>query len=840
MIIMHKKKITIKLHFNRSDNRYDGWNVWMWTLNNGGTEYKFSKEQDDMVTTMMVDGHAANSVSFIVRKGQWEAQEFGERKIDVSTVLSGTVHCYVESGKEDFKVVLGEDVELGNKLLSVELDYDTNCILVKASMPIDDGNSLRLVLTNGKEADIKVREVTGESLDYSISLSKPLDLITLYRYVLRFQGINYQIRTTTVYNSLRFSREFTYSGKDLGAVWSPKFTVFKLWAPTAEELQLALYRSGTAGTADLIKKIDMIRGDYGVWSATVSGDCHGLYYTYLVKVNGCVVEAVDPYARTTGLNGQRGMVIDLSSTNPSGWKSDENPNKIKSYTDAILYELHVRDFSIGEDSGISKPHRGKFLGLTEKGTRTPGGAVTGLDYLKSLGITHLHLLPIYDFGSVDESRLYQPQFNWGYDPVNYNTPEGSYSTDPYDGSVRVKEMKQMVKALHDNGISVVMDVVYNHVYEAGEFCFNKIVPGYFSRSCADGSYSNGSGCGNDTASERPMVRKYIVDSVVYWNEQYHIDGFRFDLVGLLDAETINALVEAVHKKSPDVIFYGEGWTMNTAVEPGIKMATQLNADVTPDFAYFSDTIRDLLAGRNGETRGFVSGYCGQEDPMAHCFTATTSWCPQPTQTVNYASCHDNYTLMDKLALSRPDASLADLIKMNKLAAATYMMAQGIPFIHAGEEFLREKLTEDNVRVENSYNAPDFVNQIRWTLLEEQDNLAVFEYYRGLIAFRKAHPALRMARAEKVAANVTYKWITNEVILFEINGKPAVAGETAEQIVVILNATVDAKTIDLDGAGLNGVWNVCIDDQSAGIDVLRTVKENIVEIAPISAMVLVKE
>jgi len=837
---MQKNEITVKLHYSRPDGDYAGWNAWMWTLTKGGQDYAFSQKEEDRIATMVVDGYTTTVINFIVRKGQWETQEFAERQIDVSTVLSGTVHCYVTSGKETVKVLLGDDVVLANKLLSCELDYDRNVISVKTSMAVSDLDAFRIHDVSGEDIQIAISGIHGEAGEYELSLNKPLDLVYLYRYCIAFSGFDYSIQTTTIYASKRFSQEFTYGGDDLGATWSKEKTAFKLWAPTAEKVLIALYRSGTAGTDDLIDTAPMTRGDQGVWSAEVPGDCNGVYYTYLVKVNGKPVEAVDPYARTTGVNGNRGMIIDLKSTDPRGWEKDQNPNPLKSYTDAVLYELHVRDFSIDENSGISRINRGKFMGLTEKGTKTPNGTPTGLDYLKSLGITHLHLLPIYDYGSVDESRLDVAQFNWGYDPVNYNTPEGSYSTDPYNGAVRVAELKKAVQALHDSGISVVMDVVYNHVFEAGNFCFNKIVPGYFSRSNPDGSNSNGSGCGNDTASERPMVRKFIVDSIVYWQEQYHLDGFRFDLVGLLDTTTINALVDAVHADHPDVIFYGEGWTMNTAVEPGNFMATQLNAHMTPEFAYFSDTIRDLLAGRNGETLGFVSGLKGKEEPLAHCFTATTSWCPAPSQTVNYASCHDNYTLVDKLSITRDDASSADLIRMNLLAAAIYMTAQGIPFIHAGEEFLRSKLDETGKRIENSYNSSDFVNKIRWELLEQKDNAAVIDYYRGLIRFRKAHAALRLSTAAEVAKNVTYKWITNELVLFEIKGVDNVLGETAESIVVIFNATTEGKQIDFTKHDIDaGVWSVYINDSNAGTGVLETIPDGKVTVPPVSALVLAK-
>ena len=837
---MKKNEITVKLYYNRPDGNYTGWNAWMWTLTKGGRDYPFVQSEDNRTATMVVDGYTTTVINFIVRKGQWESQEFAERQIDISTVLSGTVHCYVTSGTEAVKVMMGDDVVIANKLLSCELDYDGNTIGIKTSMAVSDLKALRILDISGEDRQIAITSVCGEAGEYRLSLRKPLDLVYLYRYRLAFGNYEYTIQANTVYASKRFSQLFTYTGDDLGANWTKTKTNFKLWAPTAEAVEIALYRSGTAGIDDRIDTVSMVRGECGVWSATVAGDCNGVYYTYLVKVNGNQIEAVDPYTRTTGVNGKRGMVIDLKSTDPDGWVKDVNPNPLKSYTDAVLYELHVRDFSIDESSGVSAPNRGKFLGLTETGTKTPNGTPTGLDYLKSLGITHLHLLPIYDYASVDEARLDIPQFNWGYDPVNYNTPEGSYSTDPYSGAVRVAELKRAVQALHDNGISVVMDVVYNHVFEAGNFCFNKIVPGYFSRCNPDGSYSNGSGCGNDTASERPMVRKFIVDSIVYWKEQYHLDGFRFDLVGLLDSTTINALVNAVHANHPDVIFYGEGWTMNTAVEPGNFMATQLNARLTPEFAYFSDTIRDLLAGRNGETLGFVSGLKGKEEPLARCFTATTSWCPKPTQTVNYASCHDNYTLVDKLSITRSDASPEELLRMNLLTAAIYMTAQGIPFIHAGEEFLRTKLDEAGKRIENSYNSSDFVNKIRWQLLEGADVAAAIEYYRGLISFRKSHAALRLSTADEVKENVTYKWITNELVLFEVKGRDSVLNETADSILIIFNATTEPKQIDFAAHDIDaGVWSVYVNDRFAGTEVLDTVTEGKVTVAPVSAMILVQ-
>lgn len=414
-----------------------------------------------------------------------------------------------------------------------------------------------------------------------------------------------------LYDTEEFEEAYTYTGDDLGATYTPEKTTFKIWAPTAVRVNLMIYDHGSSAEDEYGKQpqqwFNGVKGNEGVWTFEITGDLKNKYYTYKVEVNGVVNEICDPYARTTGANGKRAMIIDLDSTDPEGWDEDISPNTGMAYTDAIIYELHVRDLSIDEESGIRDEWKGKFLGLTQTGTTNEAGIPTGLDHIKDLGVTHIHLLPSYDFGSIDETMSEEEkannldkQFNWGYDPVNFNVPEGSYSTNPYDGSVRVKEMKQMVQTLHDNNINVIMDVVYNHVQDAGTFCFNGAVPNYFSRTNADGSYSNGSGCGNDTASERVMVRKYIVDSVKYWADEYHIDGFRFDLVGLLDAETINQIVYEVHKTHPYVVFYGEGWTMGTAVKPADTiMATQKNANATPKFAYFSDTIRDFLKGNGG-------------------------------------------------------------------------------------------------------------------------------------------------------------------------------------------------------------------------------------------------
>ena len=635
-----------------------------------------------------------------------------------------------------------------------------------------------------------------------------------------------------VFSTKEFEAAYTYDGHDLGATWYPDKTVFRLWAPTADAAMVSLYRSGTPGSPDLIESFYLTRDRQGTWVAEKEGNLNGIYYTFLVRIGDYTAEACDPYAKTTGVNGQRAMVIDMSSTDPQGWEEDCDPNAGIDFTDAVIYELHVRDLSMDQNSGIR--NKGKFLGVIETGTHTPSSIPTGLDHIKNLGVTHLHLLPVYDYGSVDESHPEIPQFNWGYDPVNFNTPEGSYSSDPFHGEVRVREMKQMVKGLHDNGISVIMDVVYNHVYDGGGFCFNKLVPLYFSRT-TDGVYSNGSGCGNDTASERSMVRKYIVDSVCYWADEYHIDGFRFDLVGLLDVDTINAIVSEVHKRHPSVIFYGEGWDLNTKLTRPCKLAIQANSSLTPGFAYFNDTLRDSLRGSvfYSDALGYVTGATGIGDQLESCFRGLPHWCSDPCQTINYVSCHDNNTLLDRISLAAPDRSFADRARMNRLAAAFYMTAQGVPFMQAGEEMLRSKPDPKGGFVENSYNAPDSVNSIKWDLLEKPEYSSTLEYYKGLIAFRKAHPALRMTNANDILANLVPVHCDHPNIgAFQLRGD--VCYEPSDELYMIFSAANTAEDVKLP----QGQWQLCIDGDRAGTASLKTVSGSIT-VPPISAMILVK-
>ncbi len=825
--------VTVVIHYHREDGNYEGWDVWYWEVGGEGGGAVFEPEDGGVVTTIHIHPGII-SMGYIVRQGgdSWAGKDVdADQFLTFPEVASGTIHLYVESGVPNIAYEYGDDAVIVQRPSKTSYDDIANEISVTLTAPVDGdpAEAFTIVDEDGNIAPI-AEVVTVDDWNYTLKMSEALDLFKTY--TITYLDGTYPVTLPNVYSTAGFEEEFTYTGDDLGYTWTAEKTSFRVWAPTADSVSVNLYESGTEGTDDLIETIPMTADVNGTWVAEKEGDLNGTYYTYTAVVNGETHETVDPYARATGVNGKRSMVLDLDSTDPEGWDTDKNPNADLGYNDAVIYELHVRDLSVDESSGIQ--NKGKFLGLIETGTVSPEGIPTGLDHIKDLGVTHIHLLPSYDYGSVDETRLDEPQFNWGYDPVNYNVPEGSYSTDPYNGAVRVSEMKQMVKGLHDNGISVIMDVVYNHVQDAAAFSVNQLVPGYFSRINDDGSYSNGSGCGNDTASERSMVHKYIVDSVIYWCDEYHIDGFRFDLVGLLDKETINELVDRIHAVRPDVIFYGEGWTMSTDItKASVVTVTQAHSFHTPNFAFFSDNIRDDLKGSVFDKNpGFVSGAEGKESAMIKDFMGLPSWTTTPYQVVNYASCHDNNTLIDRITLSRPDASREDIVKMNNLAAAFYMMSEGIPFMQAGEEMLRTKPNEDGSLNENSYNASDAVNSLKWSDLATDEVANVYEYYKGLIAFRKAHGALRLDNAADVNANVAaLENMPANVVAFTVNG--GVNGETSEGLCLIYNANPSAQEITLP----DGSWDVYINGEKAGTEVLGTVYGT-VTVDPISALVLV--
>lgn len=635
-----------------------------------------------------------------------------------------------------------------------------------------------------------------------------------------------------VFSSEEFEAEYTYNGSDLGANWSEEKTFFRLWSPTAEKASVRLYKSGNINNSDLIEEINMTADICGTWVTEKSGNLDGVYYTFCVTIDKAEKEATDPYAKAVGVNGKRSMVIDLSKTDPIGWNDDKGVFFDKRITDAVLYEMHVRDISSDASSGII--NKGKFLGLAEEGAKTESGNPTGLDHIKDLGVTHIHFLPSYDYGSVDESAPEKAQYNWGYDPENFSVPEGSYATDAENGAVRIREMKEMIKALHKNGIGAVLDVVYNHVYHREEFCFNVLTGGYFSRRDENGNWSSGSGCGNDTASERSMVRKFIVDSVKYWADEYHLDGFRFDLSGLLDIVTINEVIVEVHKSHPNVIIYLEGWDMPTAVtKPGVELAHMFNSEKMPGASFFSDTFRDLLRGRETAEKGFCAGASGKKHALNKSFMGMPFWCRTPVQCINYTSCHDGYTLFDKIALSCPEYDFSKRVHINRLTAAITLLSQGTPLFQAGEEMLRSKKHHDGSFEHNSYNCSDFVNSIKWNDLDIPEYKETFEYYKGLIRFRKEHGALRMRSAEDVYSHITIMDIPDEnLAAYHIWGN--VNEEISEAIFVVFNASDEQKEIALPV----GRWGLCIDGEKSGTDILSYHEEKFT-VAPFSAAVLIK-
>lgn len=632
-----------------------------------------------------------------------------------------------------------------------------------------------------------------------------------------------------------------YAGNDLGAVYTPKMTRFKVWAPEAEAVKLNLYKEGEGD--NLMEQCTMKKSQNGTFVFEKQGDCSGIYYTYTVVNNGDEQEAVDPYTRAAGVNGRRGMVINLEKTNPQGFELDEyrNPEHI---TDAIIYEGSVRDFTMDESSGVF--HNGKFLGLTEANTTNHFGEATALDYISDLGITHVQILPAFDFETVDEKNQ-KAQYNWGYDPDNYNVPEGSYAVNPYDGAVRIQEMKQMVLALHSRGIGVIMDVVFNHTYRRDDSNLQKIVPGYYYRSDETG-YTNGSGCGNEVASDRPMVQKLIVDSLIYWAKEYHIDGFRFDLMGVLDIDTMNVIAERLKEIRPDIYLYGEGWNGGPSSLAEEKRAFKASAKKMPGIGMFSDDIRDTIKGSvfYDDHLGFVNGGTHLENALRYGITGAVAhpqvdydaygskpWAKEPGQSINYVSCHDNYTLWDKLSVSCPEASEEKKKAMNRLCAAIVFTSQGVPFIQAGEEFLRSKtLPEKKGFAENSYNMPDAVNSIKWDNIHEYPDMIA--YYKGLMALRKAHPVFRMQSEAEMTQNLCFLSDTPEnVVAYLLKGKGA--DDTPENILVIFNGNDEEILYNLP----EGKWKIMVDDKTAGADGKKIISAK-ADVEPLSALVLEKE
>jgi len=630
-----------------------------------------------------------------------------------------------------------------------------------------------------------------------------------------------------------------YEGSDLELTYSQQSSKFRVWAPTADQVKILLYDNGYEGGA--YQTIDMDRAEQGTWTLKVNENLKGKFYTFQIKIGEKWMEETPGiWVKATGVNGKRAAIIDFEDTNPTGWENDRRP-PLTNFTDIMLYEVHVRDFSMSSNSGMK--NKGKFLAFTEHGTKNSAGEATGIDHLKELGVTHVHLLPSFDFASIDETKLYEKKYNWGYDPLNYNVPEGSYSTNPKDPVVRIREFKQMVQSFHKSGIRVIMDVVYNHTSMGKGSHLDLLAPGYFYRQNADSTWSNASGCGNETASERGMMRKLMVESVVYWATEYHVDGFRFDLMGIHDIVTMNEIRKALDRIDPTIFIYGEGWTAGPSPLAEDKRAVKKNAKKLNNVAVFSDDIRDALKGswKHAQIPGFVSGIDSLEESVKFGVVGATQhpqvdytkllyskapYVNNPTQIINYVSCHDDMCLVDKLRESRPaDATDDELVRFNKLAQTVVYTSQGVPFIYAGEEIYRNKKG-----IHNTYQSPDSINQIDWNLKTTHKD--IFDYYKGLISLRKAHGAFRIPTQEMVQQHLKFlNMLVPNVVGFTLTDH--MNGDSWKDILVIYNGNRRAVRVNIP----SGEWNVVCHDGQINMNGISIVTDTTFTVAPSSASIM---
>ena len=813
---------TVTVHYQRYDNDYTGWNLWMWPKGKDGAGYTFTDRDAFGITgTFKVPNTAAaTSIGIIVRLSKdvndWAAKDVSVDRFITSFRPDMSAEIWLVQGQE--QIYYNEPV-MTPEILSAAID-DARSVRIsvnKLFTPVAGSNDFTISGTDTPTVTA-VKTAAGGKSGTDLVITTNADLALDGTYTISHPVYGKAIMTLgNVFGSDRFNAKYTYEGSDLGNTYSKTKTAFRVWAPTATAASLLVYTSDRSNETPT--EVAMTQDVKGTWIATLTGDRHGTIYTYKVKIGDRWSEAVDPYVRATTINGSRGVVVDLSRTNPIGWPVAK-PAFSGNATDAIFYELHVRDLSMDANSGISTEHRGKFLGLTEHGTKTPDGkGSTGIDAIKALGVTHLQLLPIYDYKTIDETT--NDKFNWGYDPQNYNVPEGSYSTKPSDPTNRITELKQTIDSLHTDGLRVVMDVVYNHVFEASSSSFELLVPGYFFRKNADGSFGDATGCGNEVASERPKVRQFIVDSVKYWASEYNLDGFRFDLMGVLDIDTMNAVRAALDAIDPTILVIGEGWNMGNLL-PDKQKANQVNAAKLPRIAMFNDGIRDGVKGSVFDSKqiGYAQGAIGRVNEVKSGIVGNISYGTgvggtwgniEPGQSVSYVEAHDNLTLADKLAKSMPKAKAAERERVFKLASSIALLAQGLPFVHAGQEFMRSKNGDDN-----SYKSSDAVNSLKWA--QRNANKGVVEYFTGLIALRKEHPAFRMRTAADVKANLRFVPNLNDAIVYVLKGDAV--GDSWSRIVVAHNPNPKPVQVTLP---LTATWSVVVNGIRAGTTTLQTLK-----------------
>lgn len=863
------------IHYFRYGQQLEGWNLWIWYDHQEGRSYSFSMEDGEGFAVASIELPVPR-IEIITRwsmnGNEWADQEAVRRVV----IPEGGQEASVWIVQDDRQVYYDPaQADVSPKFRSALADA-ADTIIAVTSEYITDEDMKTIVLTDQATLEnIPVSAIRTGDCTLTIRIMNPRYLDVTRAYLLK--SSHFSAAKVTMRHILD-QPEFYYEGRDLGAAYTPCESVFKLWAPTAAKVSLLLYEdAGTYNTDGLVTEhsdirniVPMRRVSCGVWSAAVRGDLAGQCYMYKVEfADGASHIAVDPYSKAVTANGQRSVVMNLAASNPARWLTREK-TQLKQPTDAVIYELHVRDFSVDESAGLM--HKGKFKAFTELGATTSDGLKSGIGHLKELGITHVQLLPCSDYATVNELSAGageggSSEYNWGYDPQNYNVPEGSYSLNPCAPASRVREFKELIQALHDQGISVVLDVVYNHTYSTDDGPFDKIVPGYYYRTTDTGRYTNATGVGNELASERPMVRKYILDSVRYWAEEFQLDGFRFDLMGLIDIDTMAEVTRMLHEINPEILIYGEPWDMGGTTLLQEKK-TLKGSQRHRGFGVFNDNFRIAIKGdSDGVHRGFATGEPGREgDIAAGVKGSIDTFTHSPAESINYVTAHDNFILWDKVIAARgllremgmlemqdgalrsggsiedavnqaepykgvgegADVLLDESVRRTLLANAIVLTSQGIPMLHAGDEMLRTKFGDHN-----SYKSPDVINKIRWR--NKQKFRYVFDYYKGLIRLRKDHPAFRMSTREAVNEHLQIWRAEGNVVSFQIANHAC--GDTWNCIVVIYNANSEACEVNLPPN--RGRWHVVVNDTAAGTAVLEEVdgREGRVRVPGISVMVM---
>lgn len=845
----------VYFHYYRYQADYSPWDLWVWKsepTSEGGSGFSFVADDTGVdynfggvVAKVSLTGTLADAtrIGFIVRKPDWSQKDVdNDRFVNVpATSADGIFHVYLVEGDPAVGTFLNDPSGPSN-LPKFKQVYFTaiNKIFFSATEAMTETD----LVVKANNVPVSITSVAITGLTGVITIAGELDFSKNYQLFGTFSDDverSLAITYDGIYSTEAFENVFGYTGNDLGAVIHPTKTSFRVWAPVATNVVLNLYSTGTpanlGGSNVPTQQITMTKDVNGTYYTEVAGNLHGTYYTYSVTNGSATHETIDPYAKSAGINGIRGLVVDFSQTNPTGFEYGVRPANMTHATDAIIYELHVRDLTTHSSWNGTEINRGRFLGLMERGT-TYQGVKTGFDHIIDLGVTHVQFIPIFDFGVLDETKINTEgynSFNWGYMPLNFNVLEGAYSANPYDGLVRIQEFKQVVAAYHAQDIRIIMDVVYNHHGLTADSNFNLIVPGYYFRKNANGSFSNGSGTGNETSSERIMMRKFMIDSLVFWTQEYNMSGFRFDLMALHDVETMNQIATALRAIDPTILIFGEPWMGGSSPLPASQQAGKSNLKNMPYIGAFNDDFRDAVKGSvfNRTEGGYIHGLTdasrtnrvkygivgGIQHPQVTNTGLSTQniWHMEPTKTLNYVTAHDNNTLHDKLYQSLEEMGKLELLyPLMKQGNAMVLTAQGISFLHAGDEFNRTKPGKNNRGFDhNSYESPDSVNQLRWDHLASANGQEMFAYYQGLIALRKATDAFRIPTAQAIRERLTFVYtdLANMIAY-------TITSDDAETILVIHNANQTNTKLELPK---NGGWRVLVNGEDAGTDTLETFK-----------------